>query len=345
MRDAVIVDAVRAPIGRRKGTLKGVHPVDLSASVLTALAGRNLLDPELIEDIVLGLRHADRGPVDQRRPARGAGRRVAGDDPRCHPRPRLRVEPAGGALRRRQRHRRPLRHRRGGRGGIDEQGPAGRRPGDGRAVRPPGARTLPARQLQPGPRRRGHRPPLGPVPHPARRVRARVPPQGGRRDRRRRLRRPARPRQRPGRRAQRRRGHPAGNLAGEARGAQARLPRRRRHPRGQQLADLRRVRGAADHHQRAGGRARPAPAGPVPLRRGDRRRPGDDADRADPRHREGAQAGRADDRRHRGVRGQRGVRERPAGLGGGNRSRSRAAQPARRRDRRRAPARRVPARS
>ena len=54
MRDAVIVDAVRAPIGRRKGTLKGVHPVDLSASVLTALADRNQLDPELIEDVIWG---------------------------------------------------------------------------------------------------------------------------------------------------------------------------------------------------------------------------------------------------------------------------------------------------
>jgi acetyl-CoA acyltransferase len=54
VRDAVIVDAVRAPVGRRKGTLKGVHPVDLSASVLTALAGRNQLDPELIEDIIWG---------------------------------------------------------------------------------------------------------------------------------------------------------------------------------------------------------------------------------------------------------------------------------------------------
>ena len=50
MRGAVIVDAVRAPSGRRKGTLKGVHPVDLSASVLTALAGRSQLDPELIAD-------------------------------------------------------------------------------------------------------------------------------------------------------------------------------------------------------------------------------------------------------------------------------------------------------
>ena len=54
MRDAVIVDAVRAPIGRRKGTLRQVHPVDLSASVLTALAARNRLDPELIEDVVWG---------------------------------------------------------------------------------------------------------------------------------------------------------------------------------------------------------------------------------------------------------------------------------------------------
>ena len=217
MRDAVIVDAVRAPIGRRKGTLKGVHPVDLSASVLTALAARNQLDPELMEDIIWGCVTQIARPVDQRRPARGARGRVAGDDPRRHPRPRLRVEPAGGALRRRQRHRRPLRHRRGRRRGVDEQGSAGRRAGDGRAVRPPGAGALPAGQLQPGPRRRGHRPPLGPVPRPAGRVRARVPPQGGGRDRRRRLRRPARPRQRPGRRAHGRRGRPAGHLAGEAR--------------------------------------------------------------------------------------------------------------------------------
>ena len=54
MRDAVIVDAVRAPIGRRNGALKGVHPVDLSAAVLTALATRNQLDPKLIEDVIWG---------------------------------------------------------------------------------------------------------------------------------------------------------------------------------------------------------------------------------------------------------------------------------------------------
>lgn len=54
MRDAVIVDAVRAPIGRRNGTLKGVHPVDLAADVLAALAERNQLDPELVEDVIWG---------------------------------------------------------------------------------------------------------------------------------------------------------------------------------------------------------------------------------------------------------------------------------------------------
>ncbi len=54
MRDAVIVDAVRAPIGRRKGTLQQVHPVDLAADVLTALAARNNLDPALVEDVIFG---------------------------------------------------------------------------------------------------------------------------------------------------------------------------------------------------------------------------------------------------------------------------------------------------
>ena len=54
MRDAVIVDAVRAPIGRRNGTLKEVHPVDLSATVLTALLSRNQLEAEAVEDVIWG---------------------------------------------------------------------------------------------------------------------------------------------------------------------------------------------------------------------------------------------------------------------------------------------------
>ncbi|WP_232664775.1 thiolase family protein [Pseudonocardia sp. TRM90224] len=54
MPEAVIVDAVRTPIGKRNGSLAGVHPVDLSAAVLRAIAERNGLDPELVDDVVWG---------------------------------------------------------------------------------------------------------------------------------------------------------------------------------------------------------------------------------------------------------------------------------------------------
>ena len=54
MRDAVIVQAVRTPVGRRGGVLSGVHPVDLSATVLQALATRTGLDPGLVDDVIWG---------------------------------------------------------------------------------------------------------------------------------------------------------------------------------------------------------------------------------------------------------------------------------------------------
>jgi len=54
MRDAVIVGAVRTPVGRRKGGLAEVHPVDLSAHVLRALAERLALDPADVDDVVWG---------------------------------------------------------------------------------------------------------------------------------------------------------------------------------------------------------------------------------------------------------------------------------------------------
>ena len=54
MRDAVIVGAVRTPVGRRKGGLAGVHPVDLSAHVLRALAERTRLDPSDVDDVIWG---------------------------------------------------------------------------------------------------------------------------------------------------------------------------------------------------------------------------------------------------------------------------------------------------
>ncbi|MFD1543523.1 thiolase family protein [Nonomuraea guangzhouensis] len=54
MRDAVIVDAVRTPIGKRNGALSGIHPVTLSAHVLKALAGRTGVEPGEIDDVVWG---------------------------------------------------------------------------------------------------------------------------------------------------------------------------------------------------------------------------------------------------------------------------------------------------
>ncbi|MEP6851920.1 MAG: acetyl-CoA C-acyltransferase [bacterium] len=55
MRDAVIVAAVRTPVGRRNGGLAGVHPADLSASVLTALAERTGVDATLVDDVIWGV--------------------------------------------------------------------------------------------------------------------------------------------------------------------------------------------------------------------------------------------------------------------------------------------------
>jgi len=54
MRDAVIVEAVRTPTGKRNGGLAGVHPADLSAHVLEALASRSGLDPALVDDVIWG---------------------------------------------------------------------------------------------------------------------------------------------------------------------------------------------------------------------------------------------------------------------------------------------------
>ncbi|MBP2368867.1 thiolase family protein [Pseudonocardia parietis] len=54
MRDAVIVEAVRTPVGKRKGGLAGVHPTDLSAHVLKQVVERAGVDPAQIEDVIWG---------------------------------------------------------------------------------------------------------------------------------------------------------------------------------------------------------------------------------------------------------------------------------------------------
>jgi acetyl-CoA acyltransferase len=54
VRDAVIVGAVRTPVGKRNGGLSGVHPVDLSAHVLRSLAERTGVDPAQVDDVIWG---------------------------------------------------------------------------------------------------------------------------------------------------------------------------------------------------------------------------------------------------------------------------------------------------
>ena len=54
MFEAVIVDAIRTPIGRRKGSLSSVHPVDLLGGVLRKLLERNPIDPETVDDVIVG---------------------------------------------------------------------------------------------------------------------------------------------------------------------------------------------------------------------------------------------------------------------------------------------------
>src|SRR5438874_8496968 len=54
IREAVIVEAVRSPIGKRNGSLKDVHPVDLLADVLKEVVSRAGVDPGHIEDNITG---------------------------------------------------------------------------------------------------------------------------------------------------------------------------------------------------------------------------------------------------------------------------------------------------
>ena len=54
MAEAYIVDAIRSPVGRRKGGLSHVHPADLGAYLLKELVQRNDIDPITVEDVVMG---------------------------------------------------------------------------------------------------------------------------------------------------------------------------------------------------------------------------------------------------------------------------------------------------
>jgi acetyl-CoA C-acetyltransferase len=54
MTEAVIVDAVRTPVGKRNGQLKDWHPADLLAHTLRTLVGRAAVDPERLADVIGG---------------------------------------------------------------------------------------------------------------------------------------------------------------------------------------------------------------------------------------------------------------------------------------------------
>jgi acetyl-CoA acyltransferase len=54
MRDAVIVEAVRTPTGKRNGGLSGIHSADLSAHVLRSLVERTGIDPAVVDDVIWG---------------------------------------------------------------------------------------------------------------------------------------------------------------------------------------------------------------------------------------------------------------------------------------------------
>src|SRR6266571_1125739 len=54
MAEAFIAGAVRTAIGRRNGSLSGVHPVDLGAHALRGLVDRTGIDPAAVDDVIMG---------------------------------------------------------------------------------------------------------------------------------------------------------------------------------------------------------------------------------------------------------------------------------------------------
>jgi 3-oxoadipyl-CoA thiolase len=70
MRDVVILDGVRTPIGRYAGALRSLRPDDMAAQAIQAILRRNSLDPAAIEDVVFGC--ANQAGEDNRNVARMA---------------------------------------------------------------------------------------------------------------------------------------------------------------------------------------------------------------------------------------------------------------------------------
>ena len=54
MPEAYLIDAVRTPVGRRNGGLSTIHSADLGAHVLKGLMDRTQVDPNAVEDVIMG---------------------------------------------------------------------------------------------------------------------------------------------------------------------------------------------------------------------------------------------------------------------------------------------------
>ena len=100
-REAVIVDAVRTPVGRGRpgGALADIHPSDLLAVVLRALVDRNGIDPGSVDDVIIGC--VSQVGEQSYTPGRMAwlGCWLSGARAVHHDRPQMRLQPAGGAFR------------------------------------------------------------------------------------------------------------------------------------------------------------------------------------------------------------------------------------------------------
>ena len=170
MRETVIVDAVRTPVGKRNGGLSTMHAADLSAVVLQRTRRPHRHRPGARRRRGLGLCVAGRRPVQQHRTLFGACRGVARDDPGDDDQPGVRLEPAGAGLRGAGGDVGTAGCRRRGRCRGDEPGAARRRAGHRHAVRPESACALWGFLVQPGTVCGDDRAEVGILAHPARRV-------------------------------------------------------------------------------------------------------------------------------------------------------------------------------
>ena len=153
MTNAVIIDAVRTPGGRRNGMLKDWHPADLAAHVLKALQERNDLDPAIVDDVIMGcVMQVGEQSLNIGRNA-VLDRRLARVGARHHRRPPVRFEPAGAALRRAGRDGRRLRRRRRSRRRGDDPHADGRLDRQGHGLPVPAADARPLRRTPGFPRR------------------------------------------------------------------------------------------------------------------------------------------------------------------------------------------------